>query len=110
MLEVIEKHPNYYISDVGEVFKREKDGVKKVTVNMSNGHARVTIDGMNYYVGRLVLEQFKPHPVEANKVFHIDGNYANNHLDNLVWLTPSEVQRFSSYTLEWRNKLLRARE
>lgn len=110
MTKEIVGHPNYYITDGGEVFKKDEYGVRKATVNMSNGHARVTIDGVNHYVGKLVLEHFKPCDRALYKVFHIDGDFTNNRLNNLVWLSPSEVQRYSTYTTEYRSQVLGAWE
>ena len=109
MIKEIVGHPDYYITDYGEVFKKDEYGVHKATVNMSNGHARVSIDGSNYYVGKLVLENFRPCGRSDCKVFHIDNDYSNNELNNLVWLTPSEVQLYSTYTTEYRKQILRAR-
>lgn len=51
-----------------------KDGKKKV-----------------FRIHRLVLEAFgKPQPAENYEVNHIDGNKANNCLENLEWCTPQE--------------------
>lgn len=112
MVLEIPNHPNYYISDSGKVYKALSNGrgLKELQANMSNGHARVSIDGENYYLARLVLETFDPPYDRGLKTFHIDGDYSNNDLMNLVWLTPSEVQLYSSYSLEYRKQSLGARE
>lgn len=115
MLEVIEKHPNYYITDDGVVYRRDRSGLFKLKPDWSNGYARVDIDGTKEYIGKMVLETFGPSklsPIE--RLFYIDGDKTNNNIDNLIWLTPSEIKLYSVYTLEYRMQLLsnysRARE
>ncbi len=102
MLGVIERHPNYYISDEGVVYRRERSGLFKLKPDYSNGYARVDIDGCKEYIGRLVLETFGPPRNLSHRVFYIDGDKTNNRLDNLTWLSPSEVQLYSSYSIEYR--------
>lgn len=46
-------------------------------------------------VHRLVAITFIPNPEKKREVNHIDGDKANNCLDNLEWATPSENQRHS---------------
>lgn len=49
--------------------------------------------GIKYTLHRLLAETFikKPYPEGTIlHVHHIDGNKQNNHLDNLMWLTPKE--------------------
>lgn len=106
MLEVIERHPNYYISDDGVVYRRERSGLFKLKPDWSNGYARVKLDGRNEYVGKLILEAFDPPESSCYKVFYIDGDKTNNTLDNLAWLPPSEIQLYSAYTVEYRKQVL----
>lgn len=106
MLEVIEKHPNYYISDDGVVYRRERSGLFKLKPDWSNGYARVKLDGRHEYVGKLILEAFDPPESSYCKVFYIDGDKTNNTLDNLAWLSPSEIQLYSDYTVEYRKQVL----
>ena len=106
MYKRIEKHPNYFVDDLGFVY-RDRCGIAcMLTPDMSNGYARVDLDGTNEYVARLVLEAFDPSPFTGLRVFYIDGNKTNCRLDNLAWLTPSEVQRYSQYTLDYRQEVL----
>lgn len=102
----IPKHPNYYIDEFGRIMRNDY----YLVPDTSNGYKRVDIDGRKEMVARLVLETFRPTSNQSLKVFYIDGNPMNCRLDNLVWLTASEVQLYSSYTVQYRKELARARD
>lgn len=106
MLMEILKHPKYCISDDGVVYRKERSGLFKLSPDLSNGYARVDLDGKKENIGRLVLEAFDPTVDSSLKVFYIDGDRTNNRLDNLVWLNSSEVQLYSRYTIEYRKQML----
>ena len=110
MLMDIPGHSNYLLSEDGVVYKRYT--MAPIGINMSNGNARVTLDGVNYYLGKLMLSIFKKNEYRTGyKVFYIDGDKTNNNLNNLIWLSPSDIQLYSSYKIEYRIKMLsRARE
>lgn len=108
MYRVIERHPNYVVDEKGCVFRVICNGVySQLIPDCSNGYFRYDLDGKKESAGRLVLEAFSPTDDPTLKVFYIDGDKFNPSLDNLVWLTPSEVQRYSAYTVEYRRKLLK---
>lgn len=111
MLGEIERHPNYCVSDDGTVYRKDRSGYYELKPDYSNGYARVDLDGRKEYVGKLVLETFDPVRNLSHKVFYIDGDRTNNHLHNLIWLSPSDIQLYSSYSLEYRMEVLsRARD
>lgn len=102
MIGEVRRHSNYYISDDGTVYRKTKRGLSELIPDISNGYPRVDLDGRKEYVGRLVLETFCPCEDLSLKVFYIDGNPLNTNLRNLVWLSSSDVQLYSTYTMEYR--------
>lgn len=100
------KHPRYYVNENGEVFRLHSGSWNQLKPDISNDYPRVDLDGVKEYVARLVLEAFDPQPEPCMRVFYIDGDHLNTKLSNLVWLTPSEIQLFSQYTVEYREYLL----
>lgn len=64
-------------------------------------HVKLTKDGKRYEpsVHRLVAIAFIPNPNELPQVNHIDGDKANNTVQNLEWCTGSENQLHSRRVL-----------
>ena len=59
-----------------------------------SGYPRVCLVGRHWAnVHRLVADAFIPNPENKPEVNHIDGNKANNRVDNLEWCTGSENMR-----------------
>lgn len=61
------------------------------------GYRRCKINGVGYYVHRIIAVAFIAKPehlkdvhYEELEVNHKDGNKSNNRIDNLEWCTPSE--------------------
>jgi len=58
------------------------------------GYRRVWLkDRKTPYVHQLIALTFLPNPDNLPEVDHLDGNKANNHTDNLEWVSPSENMR-----------------
>lgn len=55
-----------------------------------NQYARFSIFNKDYYVHRLVLEEFVGPCPEGFQCAHLDGNPQNNKLENLKWVSPLE--------------------
>lgn len=92
----INDYGNFYeVSNLGRVrsFKRRKLKILKERIS-PNGYRFVAfqIDGKKILqtVHRLVAQAFIPNPGNKPEVNHIDGNKANNRVENLEWVTRSE--------------------
>lgn len=110
MRKQIERHPKYCVNEEGAVFRiHENDSYSLLTPDLSTGYARVDLDGRKEYIARLVLETFDPTDDETLKVFYIDGDKMNYRLSNLCWLSASDIQLYSAYTVEYRKRLFEER-
>lgn len=108
IIRQIEDHPNYAVSDKGNVYRITENGLIELKKDISNGYARVQLNGTNYYISTLVAKSFlESKPNENYKIFYIDGDRSNCNVENLTWLSKSEIQRYSTYTIEYRMKALR---
>jgi hypothetical protein len=67
--------------------KRCRETGKKVTASYQ------------YLLHRLVAEHFIPNPTNKPRVTHIDGDYSNNSVGNLKWVTDKEVGELISVSL-----------
>ena len=50
------------------------------------------------YIHRLVAKAFVPGYFEGAEVHHIDGNKANNHKDNLMWVNREQNMSYVDYS------------
>ena len=95
--KTLDTESEYEISDTGVVRKIhmqkqwfDRDGYSLTTITENKVRR-------NRPVHRLVLHAFDPRPNENElEVHHIDGDPANNNLDNLMWVTHEENIRFIS--------------
>jgi len=103
LIEEIINDPNYIIKENGEVLTRiTRTG--KVSVNnvwrdcvhfKDNGYQGVKYKYKNLQLHRIVYRKFKGELKENLTINHIDGNPANNHMDNLELVTQSKNNEHS---------------
>ena len=69
---------------------------KALKPSIVNGYSRVKLyknaQPKTFSVHRLVADAFIPNKQQKDQVNHIDGNKANNTVENLEWVTQSENQ------------------
>ncbi len=106
--KIIEKNPNYAISDTGLVKRLERyctDSLgrkchKKEKIFYPqkgvNGYMRSSIGMTREYTHRLVAEAFIPNPENLGTVDHIDGNKSNNAVTNLRWASLEDNIKFAA--------------
>ena len=96
----IDGYEGYYqVSNFGEVrtvgHKYQRKGFHKIKLhNNRNGYWLADLHKNNLYkskaIHRLVAKAFLPNPNNFPEVNHIDGNKANNCVDNLEWVSKSQ--------------------
>lgn len=90
---------NYVVSNTGNVYKKLKDGFKKLTPEVNHGYLRVSIhyNGKNYHkrIHRLVGEYFIDNPFNYDIIHHIDNDKTNNNYKNLKWVTSKENSQYA---------------
>lgn len=82
-----------------KILKSKKDRYGYFFIVLSNNNIRKTI-----LVHRLVAAAFIPNPENKPCIDHIDGNRANNHADNLRWVTVKENQNNPITKSKWIGK------
>ena len=103
---------NYEVSDKGNIKSVNYRGTGKSAIRKQsiskNGYMRVILsdNGKNktYFVHRLVAAAFIPNPENKPCIDHIDGDRANNHADNLRWVTVKENQNNPITKSKWIGK------
>lgn len=83
---------DYSISSDGQVRKDTINRILSQSSQQDYKFVTLLIKGSQkrMRVHRLVAETFIENPNNKPYVNHIDGNRANNHVENLEWVTPSE--------------------
>ena len=94
--KTINTNPNYLINEDGEIFSKKNQRVMKVFPD-KDGYLKVRLyepekgKYINYFVHRLVLENFKGlAPVEKPEAHHKDGIRTHNNIENLERVSRKE--------------------
>lgn len=100
MFVEIADYPGYLISDCGEVISLKSGTWQQLKPQVKrNGYFEITLCKNNQAKGfrlhRLVMQIFRG-PNSSAEVNHIDGNKANNQLQNLEYVTHADNMRHAS--------------
>ena len=99
----IPKHSKYYISNYGRIKSYKRNIVRILKPRKFNGYLRVSIDGEDYLLHRIIAETFIPTDNADTKVIHHkDFNKQNNNINNLQWLTSEQHNKLHN---EYRKKI-----
>jgi hypothetical protein len=89
---MIQIKEGYYVDKKGHVYSDRK--FMKITklklYKDHNGYLRVKLSGKTYKVHRIIAQTYIKNSDNKPCVNHIDGNKANNTVDNLEWCTYSD--------------------
>lgn len=90
-MKQINGHPDYYITETGEVWSHKRKKPKQLKPQaQSTGYYQVRLDGKQTLLHRLVAEHYFDNWDADLEVDHLDRDKSNNNLYNLRLVTSSE--------------------
>lgn len=101
MIKLIQDFNDYCVSDDGKVFRIKNNELVELKTYICNGHNCIKLRGKKLYVASLVAELYLGKKPESHLIFHKNKNKLDDRVVNLIYLTPSEVQLYSTYTQEY---------
>jgi hypothetical protein len=85
----IPSHPKYEASIIGDIRRIGKQFPLKPWIH-SSGHLYVKLNNKSRQVHHLIMEAHGKPRIEGLECRHLDGNPANNQIENLKWGSRSE--------------------
>lgn len=93
-LKQIIDFPNYFVSEMGDVFTYKRNFLEKLECYINHDYRYVTlhndIEDKHFKISKLVAIYFVPNPEKKPIPNHIDGDKCNDVYTNLEWTTVSE--------------------
>lgn len=86
--KILSCNENYGVNKDGEIFNIKTENI--IFGSDRNGYRRVELSGVNYSVHRLVYETFNGPIPDKMIIDHINGDRADNRLENLRCISQSE--------------------
>ena len=83
---------NYQVSSLGR-FRNSKGIIMENYKPHHSGMIYVRVNKQKYALHILVATGFIDNPLNKPCVYHIDGNKINNNINNLEWLTQTEISK-----------------
>lgn len=106
IINPVPSHPDYSVTVDGAIYNmRTRRCVYNPDTNTAY-NPRIRLDGERCYVANVVAETYLPIHPKGYQIFHIDGNLTNNSVDNLIWMSHSNIQKWSKYDLDYRRHVL----
>lgn len=101
----IKDKPNYEVSNTGEIRNRKTGRILKKSFR-KDGYCQVTLGRKTIpvYVHRAVADAFIPNPNKLPQVDHLNGDKADNRIENLKWVSATENYFGYGYENRIKNK------